>query len=44
MLTKENLLNRITVDPTIMLGKPVIKGTRMTVQFILNLLAQWLLG
>ena len=35
----EELLERITLDPTIMVGKPVIKGTRLTVDFILNLLA-----
>ncbi len=33
------LLKRITLDPKTMVGKPVIKGTRLTVQFILNLLA-----
>jgi uncharacterized protein (DUF433 family) len=33
------LLARITVDPKIMVGKPVIKGTRLTVQYILGLLA-----
>lgn len=34
------LLNRIVIDPKIMVGKPIIKGTRLTVQFILGLLAQ----
>jgi uncharacterized protein (DUF433 family) len=29
-------LNLITSDPAIMLGKPVIKGTRMTVELILE--------
>ncbi len=33
------LLERITLNPSIMAGKPVIKGTRLTVEFILNLLA-----
>ena len=33
------LLSRIVVDPKIMIGKPVIKGTRLTVVHILNLLA-----
>lgn len=35
----EQLLERIVLDPEIMVGKPVIKGTRLTVDFILNLLA-----
>ncbi|MGC9777666.1 MAG: DUF433 domain-containing protein [Candidatus Heimdallarchaeota archaeon] len=38
-MTEKKLLERITLDPKIMTGKPVIKGTRLTVQFILNLLA-----
>jgi uncharacterized protein (DUF433 family) len=30
---------RITVDPNILAGKPIIKGTRIAVEFILDLLA-----
>jgi uncharacterized protein (DUF433 family) len=37
---KENqLLERITLNPRIMVGKPVIRGTRLTVEYILGLLA-----
>ncbi len=35
----KQLLERIEFNPEIMAGKPVIKGTRLTVDFILNLLA-----
>jgi uncharacterized protein (DUF433 family) len=31
--------DRIISDPEIMLGKPVIKGTRLTVQFLIEQLA-----
>jgi uncharacterized protein (DUF433 family) len=31
--------NRITFDPNILSGKPIIKGTRLAVEFILELLA-----
>jgi uncharacterized protein (DUF433 family) len=33
------LLQRIVTNPEVMAGKPVIKGTRLTVEYILNLLA-----
>jgi uncharacterized protein (DUF433 family) len=33
------LLNRITTNSEVMIGKPVVRGTRLTVEYILNLLA-----
>jgi len=30
---------RIVVDPAILVGKPVIKGTRLSVEFVIDLLA-----
>lgn len=38
-MNDEKLLERIVLDPAVMAGKPVIKGTRLTVDFILNLFA-----
>jgi uncharacterized protein (DUF433 family) len=32
--------DRIVVDPAILVGKPCIKGTRLSVDFLLGLLAQ----
>lgn len=31
---------RIVVDPKILVGKPVVKGTRLAVEFIVELLSQ----
>jgi uncharacterized protein (DUF433 family) len=38
-LNDQVLLERIAIDPGIMTGKPIIKGTRLTVEFIVKLLA-----
>lgn len=35
----EGLLERITCNPRVMGGKPVIRGTRLTVEYVLNLRA-----
>ena len=35
-----NWKERIEVNPQIMVGKPIIKGTRITVEFLLEILAQ----
>ena len=38
-MTDEQLLKKIAVNAKVMLGKPVIKGTRLTVEYILDRLA-----
>ena len=39
MITSEDLLARITVNPLVMVGKPTIRGLRITVDQILRALA-----
>lgn len=36
----EQLWQRISIDPRIMTGKPVIRGTRIPVELIVRMLAQ----
>jgi len=38
-VNNEDLLQRITINPKVMVGKPVIRGTRLTVEYILGFLA-----
>ncbi|MHC1595051.1 MAG: DUF433 domain-containing protein [Methanotrichaceae archaeon] len=38
-MDRNQLFERIVLNPKIMVGKPVIRGTRLTVQYVLNLLA-----
>ena len=39
MMSEQYLLDRIVLNPNVMAGKPVIRGTRLTVESILNFLA-----
>lgn len=39
-MTDPELLKRITADPEIFGGKPIIRGMRISVELILSLLAQ----
>ncbi len=39
-MNDDQLLERISIDPKVMLGKPVVKGTRLTVEYVLDRLAQ----
>lgn len=32
--------DRIVLDPAILAGKPIVKGTRLAVEFIIDLMAQ----
>ena len=38
-MNEQDLLSRITLDQKVMVGKPVIQGTRLTVDYVLGLLA-----
>jgi len=35
-MREQDILKRIVIDPKVMLGKPVIKGTRLTVEIIVE--------
>lgn len=35
-----NWQNHITADPAVLVGKPVIRGTRLAVEFVLGLIAE----
>lgn len=32
--------DRVTIDPGVLVGKPVVRGTRLAVEFIVGLLAE----
>jgi uncharacterized protein (DUF433 family) len=38
-VTEDELLRRITIDPTIFGGKPIIRGLRIAVEHVLGMLA-----
>jgi uncharacterized protein (DUF433 family) len=42
MKAEEERLERIVLDPRVMVGKPVIRGTRVPVERVLTLLAEGL--
>jgi uncharacterized protein (DUF433 family) len=35
-----DLNERIAIDPSVLVGKPVIRGTRISVEFVLGLMAE----
>ena len=35
-----NWQDRVVIDPAILVGKPVVRGSRLAVEFIVDLLAQ----
>ncbi len=39
-MSQDDLLQRITADPKIFGGKPIVRGMRISVELILSLLAQ----
>ncbi|MDP1562377.1 MAG: DUF433 domain-containing protein [Pirellulaceae bacterium] len=39
-MSDEELLQRVVCDPKVMTGKPVVRGTRLTVEYVLKLLSQ----
>jgi len=38
-IVNHTFLNRIEINPNVMLGKPVVRGTRIPVAFIIGLLS-----
>jgi uncharacterized protein (DUF433 family) len=34
------MIDRITIDPTILVGKPVVRGTRLSVDFLVGLMGE----
>jgi len=38
--TVQDWRTRIVIDPQVLVGKPIVRGTRLAVEFIIDLLAQ----
>jgi uncharacterized protein (DUF433 family) len=38
-MSDEHLIARVSINPKVMVGKPVIRGTRLTVEYIVGRLA-----
>ncbi len=39
-MNEQHLLERITIDPQVLNGKPVITGTRISIDYVLDVLAE----
>jgi uncharacterized protein (DUF433 family) len=35
-----SLFDRVTIDPAVLVGKPVVRGTRLSVDFLIGLMVQ----
>jgi len=42
-MNNDNLMARISINPRVMVGKPVISGTRIPVELIIKMLSQGIL-
>lgn len=38
-MSEETQLERIVIDPDVLVGKPLVRGTRLSVEFVVGLLA-----
>jgi uncharacterized protein (DUF433 family) len=39
MVTRMEWHDHITIDPAVLVGKPIVKGTRISVELVMDLLA-----
>jgi uncharacterized protein (DUF433 family) len=40
MIMNDNFVNRVVVDPAVMRGKPIIRGTRIPVEMLVRMVGQ----